>query len=127
MRRGFKCLIFLICAATSLPLAAQNTATVHFYRYKQYDGAALNPSVYCDGVEVTRIPNGRFFTTQVPAGVHTFTSNDKQAGAQLTLEAGKDYYFRVDLQAGFWKGHFRLDMVPIEQGKFDESRLKHAD
>jgi hypothetical protein len=99
-------------------------ATVHFYRYKQSLGSGLNPSVYCDGTRLARIENGSYLDVSIPAGSHTFFAEDRQAGAVVKLDAGKEYYFRTDLQVGFWKGHFRLEMVQPEQGKYDLSKLK---
>ena len=85
------------------------------------------PSVYCDGIELARIENGRYFQIEIPSGEHTFYANDKQAGAVVKVEAGKDYYFRVDLQTGFWKGHYRLNVVAPEQGEYDLRKLKPLD
>lgn len=99
-------------------------ATVHIYRYKQYTGSFLKPSVYCDGAELGRVQNGSVFDVKIAAGPHTFYSEDKQAGAVLTLEPGKEYFFRTDLQTGVWKGHFRLTIVMPEQGVFDIAKLK---
>lgn len=113
--------------ALAHPQDASSTAKIYFYRYKQYQGSALKPSIYCDGKEIARMQNGRFFEIDMPVGEHTCYANDKQAGAVVKFEAGNDYYFRTDLQAGFWKGHFRLDMVMPEQGKYDVSKLKPAD
>jgi len=118
-------MIFFICISAGAQGTA--TATVHFYRYRQYVGAALNPSVYCDGVRLARVWNGSFFDVKIPAGPHTFYAEDKQAGAVVTLEPGKEYFFRTDLQVGFWKGHFRLTMMMPEQGKYDLGKLKPMD
>jgi len=117
---------FLLCLSGYAQDIA-STANVYFYRYKQFEGSALKPSIYCDDVELIRIQNGRFFELQLPAGEHTCYANDKQAGAIVKFEPGKDYYFRVDLQVGVWKGHFRLDMVMPEQGKYDVAKLKPLD
>lgn len=122
-----KRIILLLLCIVAFTLSAQDapkTATVHFYRYKQFQGSALNPSVYCDGIALARIENGKYFDAQIAAGKHTFYSEDKQAGAVLVLEPGKEYYFRTDLQTGFWKGHFRLTLVQAEQGAFDLTKLK---
>jgi hypothetical protein len=112
--------------APAAPAAVQSgtTASVHFYRYKQYLGSALKPSVYCDSSDLGRLGSGTFLDVTVPVGPHTFYAEDKQAGAMVTLEAGKDYYFRADVQTGFWKGHFRLTMVMPDQGKYDVTKLK---
>lgn len=121
----FCSLVLSVCAPS---IAQENTAaTIHIYRYKQMQGALLRPSVFMDGVQIVRIENGRYYELSVPAGEHTFYAEDKQAGAVVTLEPGKDYYFRTDLQVGFWKGHFRLTMVMPEQGKFDIAKLKPLD
>jgi hypothetical protein len=100
------------------------TGTVHIYRYKQYVGSALHPSVYCDETRLARMSGGRYLDVKVPAGTHTLYADDKQAGAVVSVEPGKDYYFRADLQEGFWKGHFRLNMVQPEQGKYDLGKLR---
>ena len=107
-----------------LSTPTQKPASVHFYRYKQMQGSALRPSVYCDGTQVVRMSNGKYIDLFISAGSHTFYADDKQAGAVVMLEPGKDYYFRTDLQLGFWKGHFRLTMITPEQGVYDLSKLK---
>jgi hypothetical protein len=94
-------------------------ATVYFYRYKQYAGSALKPSVYCDEVQVARMDNGRYFTLKLDPGKHTFRSNDKQSGAEVDLKPGQEYFLRVELVAGFMKGHGRLVAVVAEQAKYE--------
>ena len=127
MRRALLfCFMFLaLCVFADTQQA--DTAIVHFYRYKQFQGSALKPSIYCDGQELGRMQNGRVFDVHVAPGSHTFYANDKQAGAAVDLEPGKEYYFRTDLQVGMWKGHFRLTMVMPDQGKYDVANLKPAD
>jgi hypothetical protein len=34
------------------------------YRYKQFVGSALSPSVWCDETELARMENGRYFTVK---------------------------------------------------------------
>jgi hypothetical protein len=106
---------------------ASGNGTIHIYRYKQFQGSALHPSIYCDEIRLTRISGGRYLDVKVPVGTHTFYADDKQAGAVVNVEAGKDYYFRAEVQVGFWKGHFRLMMVPAEQGKYDLAKLQPSD
>lgn len=104
-------------------------ATVYVYRYKQFAGSALAPSIYCDGVELARMENGRYFTAILEPGKHTLTSNDKQSGIDLDLKAGEDYFIRVEIAAGFAKGHGRLVLVPREQGGYElnSDKLKPLD
>jgi hypothetical protein len=100
------------------------TATVHFYRFKEFVGSVLKPSVYCDGIQLGRLENGHYMDFQIAAGKHTFYADDKGAGATITIEAGKEYYMRAYVQPGFWKGHFVLTMVMPEQGKYETAMLK---
>jgi Protein of unknown function (DUF2846) len=109
--------------------AQTSKATVYVYRYKQFVGSALAPSIYCDGAELARMENGRYFTANLEPGKHTFTSNDKQSGIDLDLKAGDEYFMRVELAAGFAKGHGRLVLVAREQGAYElkSDRLKPLD
>ena len=109
--------------------AKTSKATVHIYRYKQFVGSALSPSIYCDGAELARMENGRYFTANLEPGKHTFTSNDKQSGIDLDLRAGDEYFMRVEIAAGFAKGHGRLVLVPREQGVYElkSDKLKPLD
>lgn len=43
-------------------------ATVYVYRYKQFVGSALSPSVWCDETELARMENGRYFTVKIDPG-----------------------------------------------------------
>jgi hypothetical protein len=105
--------------ATTQPATQMEKATVYFYRYKQYAGSALAPSVYCDEAELARMENGRYFTVKLAPGKHTFRSNDKQSGAEVDLKPGQEYFLRVEIAAGFMKGHGRLIAVVPEQARFE--------
>lgn len=110
--------------------AAQNKesqATVYIYRYKQFVGSALSPSVYCDDAELARMENGRYFVTKLSSGKHIFHSNDKQAGIEVDLKGGQDYYIRVEIAAGMMKGHGRMILVAPEQGGYEIKKLKPLD
>src|SRR5688500_8214831 len=83
-------------------------AVVYIYRYKQFVGSALEPSVYCDETELARMDNGRFFTVIVPAGRHVFRANDKQSGVVIDAQPGQRYFLRIELVTGALKGHGRV-------------------
>lgn len=108
--------------------AANGKATVYVYRYKQFVGSALSPSVFCDDAQLARMENGRYFTVKMEPGQHVFHSNDKQAGVALDLKAGQEYFIRVEIATGFMKGHGRLVLVAPEQGRYEiNSKLKPLD
>src|SRR6195256_528502 len=141
--RTFRVLGLLIFCFTGLAAIAQETtadsqktadakaskATVYVYRYKQFVGGALSPSVYCDEAELARMENGRYFSVKLDPGKHNFHSHDKQSGIELDVKAGQEYFVRVEIAAGFAKGHGRLILVPAEQGGYElkSSKLKPLD
>lgn len=128
-------LVFLLLLLISVVCAAENSrsdnlkATVYVYRYKQFAGSALSPSVYCDEVQLARMDNGRYFAAKIDPGKHVFHSNDKQSGVELDVKPGEKYFIRVEIAAGFMKGHGRLVLVPSEQGSYElqSSKLKPLD
>jgi len=108
--------------------SAQPKASVYVYRYKQFVGSALQPSVYCDDTQLARMESGRYFAVKVEPGKHTFRSNDQQSGVELDLKAGQEYFLRVEIATGMLKGHGRLVLTAPEQGRFEvKAGLKPLD
>lgn len=109
--------------------SSQSKASVYVYRYKQFVGSALAPSVYCDETQLARMENGRYFTVRLDPGNHTFRSNDPQSGIALDLKAGQEYFVRVEIATGLLKGHGRLILTSPEQGRYElqSSKLKPLD
>ncbi len=105
--------------APSQAASTPTTAAVYIYRYKQFVGSALAPSVYCDDLQLARMENGRYFTVRVDPGNHTFRSNDAQSGVALDVNAGQEYFIRVDIATGLLKGHGRLTLTSFEQGRYE--------
>jgi len=119
-------------SATTAPQTAEANpakATVYVYRYKQFVGSALAPSVYCDESQLARMDNGRYFAAKIDPGKHTFRSNDPQSGLELDVKAGQEYFLRVEIAAGVMKGHGRLVLMSPEQGSYElkSKKLKPLD
>lgn len=107
---------------------AESKVSVYIYRYKQFVGSALAPSVFCDDTQLARMENGRYFTAKIDPGKHTFRSNDQQSGVALDLKAGQEYFLRVEIATGMLKGHGRLVLTAPEQGRFEvKAGLKPLD
>jgi hypothetical protein len=115
--------------ASQHSVAKQSKGTVYIYRYKQFVGGALEPSVYCDETQLARMDNGRYFAVEVGPGKHTLYSNDKQSGLELDVKPGEKYYVRVEIAAGMMKGHGRLVLMAPEQGSYElkSKKLKPLD
>lgn len=115
--------------APAAPAGDQAPAKVYIYRYKQFVGGALTPSVYCDEAQLARMDNGRYFTATLAPGKHTFRSNDKQSGMEWDLKPGTEYFLRIEIATGFMKGHGRVVAVPREQASYElkSDKLKPLD
>jgi hypothetical protein len=98
------------------PGAQDANATVHLYRYKPFGGGALEPSIYCDDVELARLDNGRQFSVKLDPGKHSFRCNDKQGRIELDTKAGQEYDVRLEIVTGFFKGKGRVVHLTNEQG-----------
>jgi hypothetical protein len=106
---------------------AGTRATLYIYRPRRFEGKALKPSVYVDDKELARIENGRFLIAKLDPGAHIVRSNDKATGISIDMKAGVDYYARIDIQTGFWKGHGGITLVAPEQGTYEVKQAKPLD
>jgi hypothetical protein len=114
-------------ASASAPVAdAAESAVILVYRQKRFAGAILNTSVFVDEIEIADMDNGTFLKVKVTPGEHTIHADEKKDAMVLPFEAGKTYYFRMALRAGFWKGHGKLEPVDPATGEkeFGEWRPK---
>lgn len=121
-----------VCHAQDPAPAATPTATtvnsdkarIYFYRIKQFGGSALEPSVYCDEKELARMDNGRYFGVDLEPGKHTCRMGDKQTGFEIDMKQGEEYYAKITIDAGVFKGHGRLTLLQKEQGAFELKKVK---
>jgi len=132
LRIAASALVFMATIAVAqdkAPANPSNKAMVYVYRYKQFVGSALAPSVYCDEVQLARMENGRYFALNVDPGQHQFRSNDAQSGIQIDVKPGNEYFIRVEIAQGFMKGHGRLVLTAPEQGRYElqSNKLKPLD
>lgn len=90
--------------------SASDSATVFIYRPEKLLGKALEPSVFCDGVELARMDNGRYFALRLKPGKHIVHMTDRRKGFAIDMGSGQTYYFRVGVEMGMWKGQGKLTM-----------------
>ena len=98
--------------------------TIYFYRIKQFTGAGLEPSVFCDEKELARMDNGRYFGATLGPGKHVCRMGDKQTGFEIDVKDDQPFYAKVSIEAGFLKGHGRLTLIQAEQGGFELKKVK---
>ncbi|HVF50137.1 MAG TPA: DUF2846 domain-containing protein [Pyrinomonadaceae bacterium] len=115
-------------AATTEPSGAsqaeEKTVTVYIYRPKKFVGSALEPSVFCDGVELGRMDNGRYIMLRLAPGTHRFHMTEKDKRVEETLKPGQVIYLRFRLEPGMWKGHGNLYLADEEEALKELKKLK---
>jgi len=127
------CLAASFCVAqdpkpvTPEPAKPTDNALIYFYRIKQFAGSALEPSVFCDDKELARMDNGRYFGVTLAPGKHICSMGDKQTGFEVDVKAGDEYYARITIDVGLWKGRGRLTLMRKEQGAFELKKVELLD
>lgn len=106
------------------PAPQEENAVIYFYRIKQFAGSALEPSVFCDDKELARMDNGRYFGVTLAPGKHTCRMGDKQTGFEIDAKPGQNFYAKITIDTGFWKGRGRLTLLQPEQGAFELKKVK---
>ena len=65
-----------------------------------------------------------YFGVALEPGKHTCRMGDKQTGFEIDMRSGEEYFGKVTLETGFWKGHGRLTLMQKEQGAFELKKVK---
>jgi hypothetical protein len=68
--------------------------------------------------------NGRFLTLKLKPGKHTVHMTDKKKGFEVDMGRGEQYYFRVGIELGMWKGQGKLMLEDNEKGAAEVKKLK---
>jgi hypothetical protein len=90
--------------AAATPARAEGKAVVFVYRPGKLVGKALEPSVFCDGVEVGRMDNGRYFVLLVDPGEHRIHMTQDNKRVDFKLGAGEAAFVRIKIVMGMMKG-----------------------
>lgn len=112
---------------TAEEIANAEKVTVYIYRPKKLVGGALEPSVFCDGVELARMDNGRYFVLKLAPGKHIIHLTNEKKGYELNMAPGQTYYFRIGIEAGFWKGQGKILLEDNEKGAAEVKKIKPLD
>jgi hypothetical protein len=120
-------LLSLLAPASGISQTENSKATIYVYRHKELATRNMQPSVYVDGGEVARIDDGKFFIVKLEPGKHTVMVNKGHSGAEIDMKAGEEYYFRVVIRTGTWRGHGQIDFVQKEQGAFEIKKMEPLD
>lgn len=127
-------------ASAATPARADGKAVVFVYRPGKMVGKALEPSVFCDGVEVARMDNGRYFVLLLDPGEHRIHMTQDNKRVDLKLGAGEVAYVRIKIAMGMMKGRGEPALAdeedafkdlkksePLGADKFKDTKLAVAD
>jgi hypothetical protein len=87
-------------------------------------GAALEPSVFADKVELARMDNGRWFMIKLSPGKHLIHLTEEEKGYEFNVAAGQTYYFRIGIEAGMWKGHGKILLEANDKGAAEVAKAQ---
>jgi uncharacterized protein YceK len=129
LKLGLMCFVIFMSGCASVQKAAPakdlaakkftadaNTSQVYLYR-NEVLGAALSMPVTVDGKLAGKTGSKSFFKFNLPAGKHTFTSQDKTSTLDLTTENGKTYYIWQEVKMGALSGGSKLQIVDEATGQ----------
>lgn len=107
---------------------ASNTAILHLYRFHQFGGLGLKTNIDIDGKKAAQIENGQAIRMLIAPGKHNITASARKAKADLpiydlTMEAGKEYWVRVDFSVGLLT-HVKLYLEPAEKAQSESGKLE---
>ena len=120
------CVLLLLCGIC-VAQDAPKPATVYVYRANQFTAKLKSPTVFCNETPLAKMQNGRFFIVGLAPGKYAFRSEDKGVGIQLSAEAGKEYFVRVEMAMGQWKGTQQVTEVSADQAQKEIAGLKSID
>jgi hypothetical protein len=108
--------------------SASGTAVVHFYRLSHMAGEFSQYDIEIDGRNVGKIGNAQSVSEDLSPGKHNINVIFRRVKSDrplydMELEAGKEYWIRVDLTDGFVI-HMRLAVVPEAEAREESGKLK---
>jgi hypothetical protein len=92
LSKAFMTLLPLLCLA--ITAAAQTTGNIVVYRPGKFIGRHQHPKVFCDGLPIAKIGNGRRVTVAAAAGHHLCSSEGGNV-IPVNISAGSAAYLRM--------------------------------
>jgi hypothetical protein len=112
---GFLCPIAFCQEQKVEATSAAPSAKLVFYRATGYVGHILHASIKIDSDKaIHKIHDNHTWSTELPAGSHFVSGDDRVYGRTYVFENGKTYYFRVEAIQGKNQLKFRVLSVSPE-------------
>ena len=103
--------------ASSIPALKADEGRIYFYRSNSMVGAALQPSIYLNGVVVgDSKPGGFFFVDEKPGAKEVSTATEVEKKLSFTLDRGQTRYVRTVTGFGIVVGRVYPELVDEAEG-----------
>jgi hypothetical protein len=118
------CLIVVLLISA----ARAEQSVIYVYRARSTPNMLQGITVMCDGMEVAKLENGRFFALALPQGEHVIADRRPQYNLRFRVESGREYYVHAR-----WISRFPFAYVPSfelmaeQQGRPYVQALRPAD
>ena len=110
-----------------MPEVKEDIGLIYFYRDKAFFGGAISYYIYDGEVKIGALKNGTFFFHETVPGEHTYCGKtESKSCITLSVEAGKTYYVKGDVNIGFFVGRPELNIMPQEVGQHSIKSLRYA-
>jgi uncharacterized protein DUF2846 len=102
---------------------AARPVTVFIYRPEKFVGYQKAPAVFCDGVKLVRLSNGRYFALRLTPGKHVVHLTDKKKGYAIDMGAGQTFYFRVGIETTLLADRGKLTLEDADKALSEIKKL----
>jgi Protein of unknown function (DUF2846) len=114
-------------APSSTPSAADQQATIIFFRPSHFAGGAVGYIVREGTAELGKLRNGTYFVAHVAPGAHQYVVHSEAKDIlSMEVEAGQTYYVIGSITVGFLAG--RPNIAPSDAAAFEavKDKLKES-
>ena len=113
--------------SSSFPPLASNQGRIFFYRTKNMEGSAVQPSIMLNGEKVgDSKPGGFFYVDRPPGSYEVLCSTEVKGTTHLVLAAGQTRYVKSNITMGFFVGHVTPELIDPEEGAVAIQNLHYA-
>lgn len=110
----------------SIPHLSQDNGRIYFYR-TVIAGAAVQPSIKLNGVDVgTAKPRGFFYVDRPPGDYEVTTTTEVKRSLSFTLDQGQSRYVRFNISMGFFVGHVWPELIPNKVAEKEIQRCHYT-
>jgi hypothetical protein len=111
----------------SIPTLQTDEGRIYFMRSASMFGAALQPSIRLDGIEVgTSKPGGFFYVDSRPGNHEVMCATEVEKKLTFTLDKGEIKYVRTSIGLGVIAGRVTPELVSREEAQKELPELSYT-